>query len=259
MCWLLSNPSYRLQQAVAIVLIFFFSFATIFLCFFFFCKNWFCCQCSSMHFGECRLRLSKLTVNCTYWLLLCLFPHNVSLDYCLFEINVILWRPPCVCRIFVLKHAIRRLSWKFMFIEACIFCIPPAHGVYLTCLPASVYLPVYWEACSEHRVVFLVLPCMRTMEQCWQWNYGLTLSVPVTACLQRGYRLLYVVLYILSRWSWGCGFFSSVMRDFFFSSVCCGGLFSLYFRWVGAECCYAGSFSGLQELSVDPDLEPSHH
>lgn len=215
MCWLLSNPSYRLQQAVAILLIFFFSFATIFLCFFF-CKSWLYCWCSSMHFRECRLRLSKLTINHSCWLFLCLFPCNVSWDYCLFEINVILWRPPCVCRIFVLKHAIRRLPWKFMFIEACVFCIPPAHGVYLTCLPASMYLPVYSEACSESKIVFLVLPCMRSMEQCWQLNYGLTLSVSVTVCLQQGYRLLYVVSYILSRWSWGCRLFSSVMRDFFF-------------------------------------------
>lgn len=31
-CWLLSNPGYRLQQVVAILLVFFFSFATIFIC-----------------------------------------------------------------------------------------------------------------------------------------------------------------------------------------------------------------------------------
>lgn len=32
MCWLLSNPGYRLLQVVAILLVFFFSFATIFIC-----------------------------------------------------------------------------------------------------------------------------------------------------------------------------------------------------------------------------------
>jgi len=34
MCWLLSNPDYRLQQSVAVVLVFFFYFASFFLCVF---------------------------------------------------------------------------------------------------------------------------------------------------------------------------------------------------------------------------------
>ena len=54
--------------------------------------------------------------------------------------------------------------------------------------------PVYSEACSESRVVFLILLCMKCIEQCWQLKYGLSLTVSVTVCLKQGYRLLHIVL-----------------------------------------------------------------
>jgi len=76
-----------------------------------------------------------------------------------------------------------------MFIEACICCIWSCSLRHIACIwrvfQQAVSL-VYSEACLDRRVVLLILPCMKCVEQCWQLKYVLSLSVSVTVCLEQG-------------------------------------------------------------------------
>lgn len=167
MYWLLSNPSYRLQQAVAIILVFFFSFAIIFCCIFLL-QGLFYCQCSSMHFGECRIKIWKLTINHICWLFL---PCNVLWDYCFLEINnSFCFKASLYLQdSYVLKLNIRKLPGKSMFIGACICYIWPCsllHMAYIWPVSGECISGLFRSLLREQGC--LILPSQKYIEQCWQ-------------------------------------------------------------------------------------------